>query len=123
MALPTKQMKNMEVKEATEKEIATKTFESFSDRLIKNLYENRKKIKTDDKTFSQIVQMISDFDQTERDRKKNAPPGEMTFGKYRGKQLADIYKLDPSYCMWLAKNNKYLSQENQSILTKLITAK
>lgn len=97
-------------------------FESFTDRLVKHLYSKRKTIKVDDKVFNEIIQMLNDFDQSDREnRKKSAEPGIMTFGKFKGKHIKDIYKLDPNYCMWLAKNNKYLSQENQSILTTLIT--
>ena len=44
----------------------------------------------------------------------------MNFGKYRGKKLEDIAKIDAEYIKWLAKNNKYLTATNQELLKKLL---
>ena len=46
--------------------------------------------------------------------------GTMNFGKYKGKKLVDIAKLDADYIKWLAKNNKYLTSSNQELLKTLV---
>jgi len=32
----------------------------------------------------------------------------LSWGKYKGKKVGDVFKLDPSYITWLSKNNNYL---------------
>ena len=49
-----------------------------------------------------------------------ASRGLMTFGKYAGKQLHDIHKLDAKYIHWLDRNRKYLNSENREIVDELL---
>jgi uncharacterized protein (DUF3820 family) len=44
----------------------------------------------------------------------------MTFGKFRGKQIREVFKLDPQYVSWLQKNNMYLSDANKIIVDELL---
>ena len=102
----------------------TKTFVSFGDRLINHLRSRQETLKISNDSFADLAMAIMSFEQADRDKRKaNRKPGEMGWGKYRGKLLADVYKLDPKYCLWLTKNCEYLSAENKDILTHLISAK
>lgn len=100
----------------------TKSFESFGDRLINHLRSQQETLNISNDSFADLALTIYSFEQAERDsRKVNRKPGEMSWGKFKGKQLTDIYKLDPKYCLWLSKNCEYLSAENKDILTHLIS--
>jgi uncharacterized protein (DUF3820 family) len=100
----------------------SKTFESFSDKLITHLKSRQDKLEMKDAGFMNLVKIIRNFEQDDRDsRKASQLPGVMTFGKYKDKAIKDVYELDAKYCMWLNKNNQYLSEENREILNKLVS--
>ena len=44
----------------------------------------------------------------------------MNFGKYKGKKLEEIFKLDKTYIKCLQKNNKYLNAVNKEIVEELL---
>jgi uncharacterized protein (DUF3820 family) len=87
---------------------------SYTSRLIEKLEALHTPIAT--------INAIKDFAIEQYDAKqlKEAETaGIMNFGKYKGKKLADIAKLDAHYMLWLAKNCKYLSGTNQDLLKAL----
>ena len=88
---------------------------SYTARLIEKLENLNTPIAT--------IHAIKDFAIAEYDAKviKEAETaGTMNFGKYKGKKLVDIAKLDADYIKWLAKNNKYLTSSNQELLKTLV---
>lgn len=69
------------------------------------------------------IDLISEFslDYVEkRKQEQEKTKGIINFGKYKGKKLQDIYKLDKTYIMWLQKNNKYLNKVNKEIVEELL---
>ncbi len=40
----------------------------------------------------------------------------MTFGKYRGKRMAEVYYVDPSYVMWLANKETLNNRRNEGLI-------
>ena len=69
------------------------------------------------------LDLISEFSLEygeKRKQEQEASKGIMNFGKYKGKKLEDIYKLDKTYIMWLGKNNKYLNASNKQIVEELL---
>jgi uncharacterized protein (DUF3820 family) len=88
---------------------------SYTSRLIERLEANNTPIAT--------INLIKDFAveaYDEKQKKEAENVGIMNFGKYKGKKLADIAKLDAEYIKWLAKNNKYLTSMNQELLKTLV---
>jgi uncharacterized protein (DUF3820 family) len=88
---------------------------SYTYRLIERLQLLNPPIET--------INAIKDFAQNEYDLKQKREAesaGIMSFGKYKGKKLIDIAKLDKQYILWLAKNNKYLTASNQKLLKTLV---
>ncbi len=88
---------------------------SYTARLIERLESLHTPIAT--------INAIKDFAIEAHDakvQKETAEAGTINFGKYKGKKLEDIAKLDMPYMKWLAKNNKYLTATNQELLKKLV---
>lgn len=60
--------------------------------------------------FTQDIEDIQDFLQKEKTQtytKKQASSEKLSFGKYKGKTLAEIVNDDIGYVEWLAENSKY----------------
>jgi uncharacterized protein (DUF3820 family) len=88
---------------------------SYTSRLIERLESLHTPIAT--------INAIKDFAIEAYDAKvlkEITEAGTINFGKYKGKKLEDIAKLDMPYMKWLAKNNKYLTATNQELLKKLV---
>ena len=88
---------------------------SYTGRLIEKLEAYNTPIAT--------INLIKDFAIKEYDAKQQREAetaGIISFGKYKGKKLVDIAKLDMPYMQWLAKNNKYLTASNQELLKTLV---
>jgi len=69
------------------------------------------------------LDLISEFSLEYGEKKKQeeeATKGLMNFGKYKGKKIIDIYKLDKTYIKWLGKNDKYLNCVNKEIVEELL---
>ena len=69
------------------------------------------------------LDLISEFSLEYGEKKKQeqeATKGLMNFGKYKGKKLEEIFKLDKTYIKWLQKNNKYLNAANKEIVEELL---
>ena len=69
------------------------------------------------------LDLIGDFSLEYGEKKKQeeeATRGIMNFGKYKGKKLEDIYKLDKTYVKWLGKNDKFLNSVNKQIVEDLL---
>ena len=58
----------------------------------------------------------------EREKEKEATKGIVTFGKFRGKQLKQIYEIEPTYIKWLKKNSQFLSEQNREIVDELLNS-
>ena len=88
---------------------------SYTARLIERL----ESLNTPIATINAIKDFaIEAYDKKQKQEVENA--GRISFGKYKGKKLEDIAKLDMPYMKWLAKNNKYLTATNQELLKKLV---
>ena len=88
---------------------------SYTSRLIERLQTLNTPVVT--------INAIKDFAIAEYDAKQQRQAetaGTMNFGKYKGKKLEDIAKLDMPYMQWLTKNNKYLTASNQALLKTLV---
>jgi uncharacterized protein (DUF3820 family) len=75
------------------------------------------------KISKKTLDLISEFalnESTKREAEREANKGIINFGKYKGKKLTEISKLDKPYIMWLQKNNKYLNQDNKEIVDQLL---
>lgn len=75
------------------------------------------------KVPKKYIDMISIFAleySTQREAENKANEGIMTFGKYKGKKIMDMHKIDKPYIMWLKKNSKYLSDANKEIVEELL---
>lgn len=78
---------------------------------------------TEKKVTKKTLDLIREFSMAEaskREVEREATKGIMNFGKYKGKKLTDIFKLDKPYLMWLQKNNKYLNSDNKEIVEELL---
>ncbi len=88
---------------------------SYTSRLIERLQT----INTPVATINAIKDFaIAEYDAKQKKEADNA--GTMNFGKYKGKKLVDISKLDKPYMQWLSKNCKYLTLTNQELLKTLL---
>ena len=88
---------------------------SYTSRLIERLQT----LNTPVVTINAIKDFaIEAYDEKQKKEAENA--GSMNFGKYKGKKLEDIAKLDMPYMQWLTKNNKYLTASNQALLKTLV---
>jgi uncharacterized protein (DUF3820 family) len=71
------------------------------------------------------INFIKDFaieQYAERKKHEEDTTGFKSFGKYKGKKLQDVAKLDYSYLLWLAKNDEYLSGSNRELVTSLVVS-
>ena len=89
--------------------------ESYTDRLIQHLKE------CGETEFT--IKRIKDFSKTEglKFQLKNEKEKEnFTWGKYKGKTIKDVFKLDESYCEWALRSN-YLSVDKKLIISDLFS--
>jgi hypothetical protein len=89
---------------------------SYTARLIDFLEENKVEQKT--------LDLIKEFASAESEKielNKDKTVGIMNFGKFKGKKITEIFKLDPQYVKWMQKNNKYLSDDNKAIVDELLS--
>jgi hypothetical protein len=90
---------------------------SFGEKLISHL------INVSDIT-EEIKNSIREFEKTEwklhadaREKNKDI----LGFGKYKGKNINDVFKLDPQYCKWLhEKSQKFLTESVKLSLIELM---
>ena len=78
---------------------------------------------TENKCPKKYIDMIATFAleySTRREADKKANEGTITFGKYKGKKINDVFELDKPYVMWLQRNNKYLSDANKQVVEELL---
>lgn len=91
---------------------------NYTQRLIDHLIANCKM--TDE--FKLIEEEIKKFSNEEYKRlndQKKENEGKMTFGKYKGKKLIEVAKLDHNYIKWLKTNTQYLNSGLKEILSKI----
>ena len=72
---------------------------------------------------SKYLELISEFSLDYMEKKKQdqeETKGIMNFGKFKGKRIEEIYKLDKTYVKWLGKNNQFLNQSNKEIVEELL---
>ena len=91
---------------------------SYTKRLVENL---KKECKSSD-NLNSIIKKIESYALEEAMRideinKENA--GKLTFGRYKGKLLVDVAKLDETYVKWLKKSTQYLNSDLKEILKTL----
>ena len=89
--------------------------ESYTEQL-KNFLEGKK-------CPSKYLELISEFSLDYMEKKKQdqeETKGIMNFGKFKGKRIEEIYKLDKTYVKWLGKNNQFLNQSNKEIVEELL---
>ena len=70
------------------------------------------------------IDVVQKFMLEERQKKEQfaaANHGVLTFGKYKGKHIEGVFKLDPSYCQWLHdKSAKFLRADIKDMLAVLL---
>jgi uncharacterized protein (DUF3820 family) len=88
---------------------------SYTQRLIDVLQENKCPTK-----YLDLIKKFAADESEKREEQNQATKGVMTFGKFRGKQIREVFKLDPQYVSWLQKNNMYLSDANKIIVDELL---
>ena len=89
--------------------------ESYTDRLIQFLKECGEKECT--------IKGIKDFSKTEGLKfqlKNEQEKQNFTWGKYKGKTIKAVFKLDKSYCEWALRSN-YLSVDKKQIISDLFS--
>jgi hypothetical protein len=69
----------------------------------------------------EIGKAISEYNKKQEERKAKRPDDVFTWGKYKGKKLADVFSFDVSYCKW-AITQKYTSNAIKRNLKKLFDA-
>jgi hypothetical protein len=89
---------------------------SFGERLILELKKND----CSEKAINTVRAFEKkDWQDKAKFRAKNS--GVLSFGKYKGKNIRDVYKLDPGYCAWMhEKSQKFLSQDIKDVLIELL---
>ena len=91
---------------------------SYTTRLKEFLQENKVSKKT--------LDLISTFAKEESEKleeKREATIGLMTWGKFKGKKIEDVYKLDPQYINWCLKNSQYLSDSQKELMNSLVNSR
>ena len=92
---------------------------SYGQRLVAKLLESG--------CPEQYVEVAREFMKAEYEEKKKyieQNQGILSFGKYKGKNVREVYKLDPTYCQWLLdKSSKFLRDDIKAILNELLTVK
>lgn len=89
---------------------------SYTTRLIEFLEEH--------KTNKKTIDLIKEFALEETERKKEqqeATKGIMTWGKFKGKRIEDVFKLDPQYIKWCIKNSQYLNEHQKELMNELLS--
>ena len=70
------------------------------------------------------IDVVQKFMKSEHDKKvqfAEANRGVLTFGKYKDKDVREVYKLDPAYCQWLNdKSSKFLRADIKEVLAELL---
>ena len=89
---------------------------SYTQRMLDVLEENKCP-----KKYLDLIKEFAADESEKRENEKEATKGVMTFGKFRGKQIREVFKLDPQYVSWLQKNNMYLSSANKVIVDELLS--
>jgi len=103
--------------------MTTENKKSYTKRLIEHL----EKSSADGhwvrgKDFDIMITQIKAFALLESKRieaQNEAARGRMTFGKYKGKLLTEVAKLDESYIAWLKKSTQHLNADLKAILETL----
>ena len=88
---------------------------SYTTRMIEFLTENKVNKKT--------IQLIQEFGKSESVRmeeSRNATQGQFTWGKFKGKDIKDIFAIDKQYCQWALKSN-YLRDDQKELIQKLLS--
>lgn len=89
---------------------------SYSDRLV-----NALGAASCPTVYIEVVKKFLDDERTIKAEYASQNRGVLTFGKYKDKDVREVFKLDPSYCLWLhTKSQKFLRQDVKDILTELI---
>ena len=89
---------------------------SYTQRMLDVLETNKCPTK-----YIDLIKKFAADESEKRENEKEATKGVMTFGKFRGKQIREVFKLDPQYVSWLQKNNMYLSSANKVIVDELLS--
>lgn len=90
---------------------------SYSARLIEYLESNGISKKT--------VVLIRTFANNEKeriDKLREETKNKFTWGKYKDKDIKEVFKLDEQYCLWAGKSS-YLREEHKELIAELIQSK
>lgn len=89
---------------------------SYTARLLDVLQENKCPTK-----YLDLIKKFASDESEKIELNKEATKDVMTWGKFRGKKIEDVYKLDPQYIKWCLKNSQYLSQPQKELMEKLLS--
>jgi hypothetical protein len=90
---------------------------SYNQRLIQHLEDKKVSKKTID-----LIKSFAFEETTRREAEKEATKNIMSWGKYKSRNIEDVYKLDPTYIKWCLKNSQYLSDPQKELMTNLLKA-
>ena len=95
--------------------MTTETKKSYTARLVEHLEEHKVNKKT-----LELIKAFATLEKEKIEAERKETEGLMNFGKYKGKKIEDVYKLDKQYIEWLGKNNQYLRSDGKEIVAKLL---
>jgi uncharacterized protein (DUF3820 family) len=93
---------------------------SYTDRLIKHLCESED---LEDLDLKLVIDCIREFSKSVANQIKqeeNANPDTLPFGKYKGKKIEDIHKIDSKYLVWLRRQS-FLKDNLKEALDEVLT--
>jgi hypothetical protein len=71
--------------------------------------------------YTDIVQKFMKDEHDKKELYALANRGVLTFGKYKNKDVREVYKLDPAYCKWLNdKSSKFLRADIKEVLVEIM---
>ena len=84
---------------------------SYTQRLKEFLEEN--------KCPKKYLDLISEFaleESTRREEQREATKNVMSWGKYKNKNIEEVFNLDPTYIKWCVKNSQYLTEQQKELM-------
>ena len=91
----------------------------------KSYTQRLKEFLEEKKVSKKTLDFISEFaleESERREQEKEATKHVMTWGKYKNKNIEEVYKLDATYIKWALKNSQYLTEPQKELMNSLINS-
>jgi len=89
---------------------------SYTQRLKEFLEENKCP-----KKYLDLISQFAKAEAEKREQEREEGKAIMSWGKFKGKRIEDVYKLDPQYINWCLKNSQYLSPPQKDLMEHLVS--